>query len=179
MAHATNLTKCLAILAPFALTGTAPALADTARPAGATDFLKALEGRWEGGGDVLVRTNRSPLKVRCEVDVEADAPSFNLAGDCGALFVKRPIDVTLEKTGDAYTGVYTGSRSGPAKLAGARVDDSLSLTVTWAREINGDETAQMTLIKESDDAMRLITEDLDPETRKTVVTSDIALTRVD
>ena len=143
------------------------------------DFLTPLAGRWTGGGDVLLRTNRSPLKVDCDIEVAAEEPSFTLEGECGALFIKRPIGVTLEREGERYSGVYTGSRSGPADLAGTRDGDSISLTVTWAREVNGDVTAAMKLVKESDDSLRLLTEDLDPETGETVVTSDIALARAE
>ena len=126
---------------------------------------------------MLIRTNRSPLNVSCEVDVTAAEPSFVLKGECGALFIERPISVELVHEGETYSGLYTGSRTGPAELEGRREGDSIELEVTWAEEVNGDRIAQMTLTREGEDKLRLTTEDLDPETKAVVVTSDIALER--
>ena len=162
-------------LVTLALVG--PAVAQPS--AGDEPFLNELAGSWSGRGDVLIRTNQSPLNVSCDVEVTASDPSFLLDGECGALFIERPITVELTREGDVYRGVYTGSRTGPAALEGRREGDSIVLETTWAEEVNGDRTAEMTLSREGDGKLRLTTEDLDPDTNEVVVTSDIALDRAE
>ncbi len=142
-------------------------------------FLAALDGSWSGRGEVRIRTDRSPLRISCDVEVKTPDDAFDLSGECGAMFVKREIGVALERDGDGYSGIYTGAGSGPAKLVGALAGDAVELDITWNAEINGDDEAAMSLSLSEDGTLRLLTRDRDPETDAIVVTSDIALKRAD
>lgn len=89
----------------------------------------------------------------------------------------REISADLKASGAGYTGVYIGSRTGPAQLNGSRAGNALSLGIRWAKEVNGDRKAQLTVEKTSGDGMRLTVTDTDPKTGKTMVTSRIDLKR--
>ncbi len=154
--------------------------ANAAPKAGAGEtFLAALDGSWSGRGEVRIRTDRSPLRISCDVEVTTPQDAFDLSGECGALFVKREIGVALERDGDGFSGVYTGAGSGPAKLMGSLDGDAVELEITWNAKINGDDEAAMSLSLTEDGTLRLVTRDRDPETDAIVVTSDIALKRAD
>lgn len=89
----------------------------------------------------------------------------------------REISADLKATGRGYSGVYIGSRTGPAQLNGSRSGNALNLGIRWAKEVNGDRKAQLTVEKTGSDSMRLTVTDTDPETGKTMVTSRIDLQR--
>ena len=63
------------------------------------------------------------------------------------------------------------------QLSGSRTGDAINLDIRWAKIVNGDRDAQMTVEKIGADAMRLTVTDVDPKTGKTVVTSRIDLKR--
>ena len=51
------------------------------------------------------------------------------------------------------------------------------LAICWAKEVNGDRSARMTIEKIGSNGLRLTTVDTDPKTGKSVVTSQIDLRR--
>jgi len=55
--------------------------------------------------------------------------------------------------------------------------NAIKLAIRWAKEVNGDRSASMTIEKVGSDGMRLTTVDTDPRTGKNVVTSQINLRR--
>jgi hypothetical protein len=93
------------------------------------------------------------------------------------MIMTREIRADLTTSGATYSGTYVGSKSGPATLSGSRTSGAINLNIRWAKTVNGDRDAQMTVEKIGDNAMRLTVTDVDPKTGKTVVTSRIDLNR--
>ena len=60
---------------------------------------------------------------------------------------------------------------------GSRKGNTIGLNIRWAKEVNGDRSAQMNIEKMGEKGMRLTTVDTDGETGKKVVTSQINLRR--
>jgi hypothetical protein len=159
-------------LAVYLTVLTPPALADEA------GFLKSLGGAWSGKGTVLMRIGSSPLNVSCNFDNKAMGTSLAMAGTCrGLLVVRRTVSANMTATGARYHGTYRGPMGMTSTLSGRRDGQSIILAVRWARETNGDRSAQMTIERIGIDGMRLRTIDKDLKTGKTVVTSDIRLSR--
>ncbi|TIP80689.1 MAG: hypothetical protein E5X63_30530, partial [Mesorhizobium sp.] len=61
---------------------------------------------------------------------------------------------------------------------GRRSGNAINLGIRWAKEVNGDRTAQMTVEKSGEDGMRLTVIDVDPKTGERVMTSRIDLRRI-
>ena len=193
--------RALATLAAgLALAAASPALAAShaatgdAMPAAATpaagtapaegvamEFTPALSGTWEGGGEVFVNTEQeTPFNVKCDITVNATDTTFDLDGECGALFIKRPIRVSLIEEGDAISGTYDADlRTGIADLDGTLEPDGIEMAVTWGGEVNGDTEARMRIERTGDGGLRVLTIDTDPATGEEVTTSDLKLQRAD
>ena len=153
-------------------------LETNAAPADETAFLDSLEGRWAGGGTVMIRINRSPINVSCNFSSQANGAALSMRGPCrGMLVVSRAISADLRFDGSNYTGIYVGPKGGRSALSGRRRGDAISLTIRWAREVNGDRVANLIVQKLGPDGMRLSTVDVDPASGKRVVTSEINLRR--
>ena len=168
--------------------GDAPAETPTAGAPGAEapiegalpmEFSPTLSGMWEGRGEVFANMEQErPFNVRCDLNVDATDTTFALDGECGALFVKRPIRVTLEREGDAITGTYDADlRTGLATLEGAETDGAIEMEITWGGEVNGDLTADMRIVREGEDGLRIVFTDIDPATGEDRTTSDLVLER--
>lgn len=117
---------------------------------GETEFLERFAARWTGGGTVLRDADRNPksLNVSCSLDRSQNAKRINVNGSCrAALLFTRPFgaSLTFDPATGRYNGTYIGANSGPASLSGRRSGDSLNLTVTWSKPINGDRTAHLTI----------------------------------
>lgn len=161
------------LLAGCLLTASATADADEA------NFLSSLQGNFSGKGTVKVTTDAPTVNVSCTFNSDATSSSLSLDGNCrGLVVVARAISANLKARGAKYTGVYVGSRTGPAQLAGSRSGNAISLGIRWAAEVNGDRKARLTVEKTSGDGMRLTVTDVDPKTGKNVVTSRIDLKRI-
>lgn len=161
------------LLAGCLLTASAAADADEA------NFLSSLQGNFSGKGTVKVTTDAPTVNVSCTFNSDATSSSLSLDGNCrGLVVVTRAISANLKARGAKYTGVYVGSRTGPAQLAGSRSGNAISLGIRWAAEVNGDRKARLTVEKTSGDGMRLTVTDVDPKTGKSVVTSRIDLKRI-
>lgn len=142
------------------------------------DFLKSLAGNWTGDGTVKVRTNASPINVTCKFKSGSTETSLTLDGNCrGLLIVSRTIRADLKIDEGKYSGSYVGAGTGTAGLSGIRKGNKISLGIRWAKEVNGDRSAQMSIQKVGDQGMRLTTVDTDATTGKSVVTSQITLRR--
>lgn len=146
--------------------------------AGEAAFLNSLDGNWSGTGTVKVRTDSSPIKVTCKFDSDATETSLSLDGNCrGLVIVSRAIGADLKANGAKYTGSYIGAGTGTAGLSGSRSGDAINLGIRWAKDVNGDRNARMTVEKVGENGMKLTTVDVDPESGKSVVTSQINLRR--
>jgi len=141
-------------------------------------FLKEVSGSWTGSGTVKVRTNASPVKVTCNFESGSTETTLKLDGNCrGLVVVSRAISANLKIAEGRYTGSYIGAGSGTAGLNGKRTGDTINLGIRWAKEINGDRTANMSIEKVGSEGLSLTTVDKDPKTGKNVVTSQINLRR--
>ncbi|WP_050578887.1 hypothetical protein [Sinorhizobium medicae] len=149
-----------------------------AAPADEAAFLDSLEGRWTGGGTVLLRIDKGAINVSCNFDSQANGTALSMRGTCqGLLVVSRSISADLRSDGSRYTGIYVGPRGGRSALSGRRRGNAINLTVTWAREVNGDRKATLIVQKLGENGMRLSTVDVDPASGKRVVTSELDLRR--
>lgn len=141
-------------------------------------FLSSLDGNWSGKGTVKVRTNSSPINVTCKFDSDATESSLSLDGNCrGMVIVSRAIGADLKVQGSKYSGSYIGAGTGTAGLSGSRSGNAINLGIRWAKDVNGDRKARMTVEKVGENGMTLTTVDVDPETGENVVTSQINLRR--
>ncbi|MBE1205958.1 hypothetical protein [Aminobacter carboxidus] len=144
-----------------------------------SDFLQSLEGTWRGSGTVKVRTDASPVKVACKFTSQAADASLALDGNCrGLIVVSRTVEANLTAQGGSYSGSYVGAGTGTAALSGSRRGNAIDLGIRWAKKVNGDRNAVLTVEKVGADGMTLTTVDVDPKTGKNVVTSRIILSRV-
>jgi hypothetical protein len=149
-------------------------------PAHAADsaFLRSLAGNWVGQGTVKVDADSQPIKINCKFASDATESSLSLHGKCtGYVVFSRAIGADVQTDGKSYKGIYTGSNTGPAGLSGKRSGDALVLGIRWAKEVNGDRSAQLRLEKFGDNDMRLTTIDKDPATGKNILISEINLSR--
>jgi hypothetical protein len=146
--------------------------------AGEAEFLKSMDGSWTGEGTARIRVNSFPMSVSCKFSSDSTESSLSLQGRCtGFLGFSRAIGAVIKSNGTTYRGSYVGAGTGTAGLSGKRSDNSLELTIRWAKMVNGDRSAKMTIEKVGSNGMRLITVDNDPKTGKSVVTSEITLRR--
>ncbi|WP_217568457.1 hypothetical protein [Mesorhizobium sp. GbtcB19] len=153
-------------------------LSATGAHADEAGFLRSLQGKFAGKGTVRIRTNSPIMNITCSFTSDATADSLSLDGTCRALLIMtREIRADLKTDGKTYTGTYIGSRSGPAGLSGAREGNAINLDIHWAKIINGDRDAELTVEKVDGDDMRMTVTDMDPATGKMVVTSQIDLKR--
>lgn len=149
-------------------------------PANASEeqFLNALEGQYEGQGRIRLRTDKAPINVDCTFNSATSAGSLSLEGRCrGLLGVSRAVGAKLQINGSSYSGSYIGAGSGTASLSGKRSGNTLNLAIRWAKEINGDRRANLSVAKIGERGLSLTTTDRDPSSGKTVVTSEIVLQR--
>lgn len=141
-------------------------------------FLKTLAGTWSGKGTVKVRTSAPAINVTCSFESDTTVSSLALDGRCKSLAIfSRAISADLKTDGASYTGSYVGAGTGTAGLGGKRDGDAINLAIIWAKEVNGDRRAQMTIEKVGTSGMRLTTIDTDPVTGLSLVTSQIDLRR--
>lgn len=141
-------------------------------------FLHSLAGKWAGKGTVKVRISAPTIRVSCKFTSETTPDSLSLDGSCrGLLVFSRRISADLKADGASYSGSYTGAGTGPAGLNGTRSGDAINLGIRWAKEVNGDRKAKLTVEKTGENGMSLTTTDINPKTGESVVTSRIDLQR--
>jgi len=114
-------------------------------------FLTRFQGEWKGSGFVRTRTYRIAHPVNCSVRGKTSSDKLDLNGTCTAYLVfTRDIGANLALKPDGrYSGVYIGAKKGPSQLAGTRSDNTITLTVTWPKKINGDRTATLKIRNDS------------------------------
>ena len=115
-------------------------------------YLSKFEGKWTATGNVRRNAKSSGNQVKCSMSGSTSATAAQLSGTCTAMAVfSRQIsaDLKFDPASGRYSGVYTGSAIGPARLSGTRNGDVLTLNVTWPKPVNGDTVATM-IIRNSD-----------------------------
>ncbi len=152
----------------------------TAIPAAADDagFLQPLNGNWTGTGKVLRKIGGAPINVSCKFNISAPGSSISMKGNCrGLLVVNRPISAELAARGTRYSGTYIGPSGAASQLSGTRQGSVINLAVRWARPVNGDRNASMTIRRQGGSQLTIETIDKDRTSGKSVVTSEIDLRR--
>lgn len=137
-----------------------------------------ITGQWKGSGFVQKDEKANKMNVRCEVTGDQTGENLAFDGKCRAMLVlSRDIGADIVRQGDAYTGTYVGSLSGPAKLDGTRVSpDRIELEMTFQRVVNGDDKAVMTIETSGDNQFSIITRDR-MNNGETITTSSVTFQR--
>lgn len=162
--------RWLSILLPLLAAGAASA-ADEA-------FLKSLAGQWSGTGVVKNPLTAPSVNVTCNFGSQASDTRLSMEGTCrGMLIITRSVGADIAVAGARYTGTYVGPSGRTSSLSGSRNGNAINLAIHWAKPVNGDRNANLTVEKVGDNGMRLTTIDVDPSSGKPVVTSEINLTR--
>ena len=145
-----------------------------------TKFLQSFKGNFAGEGTVQVTTDVPNVSVSCNFKSNATATSlsWDMAICRGLVVVSRAISADTEgHRCEVQRCRISGSRTGPAQLNGSRSGNVINLGIRWAKDVNGDRKAKMTVEKRGENGIRLTVIDTDPKTGKSVVTSRIDLTR--
>jgi hypothetical protein len=117
----------------------------SAASAAPTSFFDDLSGNWSGSGKAYL-TKFGEVSANCRLAVSGGGKQIDMKGSCGMLVFRQALGLTLKNAGgNRFTGTYTGSKTGPAKLEGTLQDDRLVLNIRWGGLVNGDRTAQMVL----------------------------------
>jgi hypothetical protein len=148
----------------FLATACAALAAAGAARADETDFRRRFSADWSGGGRVVRDADKEPkpVNVSCRLNGRSEGATIDLGGTCRAYLVfTRPFGATVryDPATGRYTGIYRGARSGPAQLSGRRQGDTVNFIVTWAKPINGDRTARLSIRNDGKTmAIRLVDE---------------------
>jgi hypothetical protein len=149
-------------VASAALLCAATSLPVPAASAAEADFLDRFRGRWSGSGTVQREGRSPPRQVTCSVTGYPDENRLSIQGTCRAAVVfSRPVgaDLTYDPRSGTYSGTYTGSRIGPARLTGSRSGDAVNLRIDWPRPVNGDTQAAMVIRNDGRGGLRLTVAD--------------------
>ena len=137
------------------------------------EFLNRFEGLFSGGGTVQRNGAERPNQVTCTLTGQPSSSGVSMAGQCGAAIFSRDIraDLRYNAASGRYTGVYVGSSIGPARLSGKRKGDSIVLTITWPKPVNGDTKATMTIRNSGNGSLAItVTDELEPGGARAKVT---------
>ena len=119
-------------------------LVSTAQAASET-FFDNLSGSWSGSGQAYL-SKYGEVSANCRVAITGAETRVAMKGSCGMQVFQRALGISISNAGgNRYVGTYTGSATGPAKLAGTLHGDRLVMTIKWGGLVNGDRTAQMVL----------------------------------
>lgn len=128
----------------LALALTSTLFMSTARAAADT-FFDNLSGSWSGSGRAYL-SKYGEISAKCRVAITGAETRIVMNGSCGLLVFQRALGLSIRNAGgNMYVGTYTGSTTGPARLAGTLHGNRLIMTIKWGGLVNGDRTAQMVL----------------------------------
>jgi hypothetical protein len=151
----------------------AAAFFSTAASAAEWDFLSRFQGSFSGGGTVQRNAQESPNQVTCTLIGQPTKTGVSMSGECGAFIFSKQISANLRYDADTgrYSGTYVGSSIGPARLSGKRSGDSVVLTITWPKPVNGDTKATMIIRNSGNGRLAItVTDELEPGGAKSKVT---------
>ena len=158
--------QSLALAAGLLATLCSPALADAT-------FVERFDGRFSGSGTIQREEDTAPRRVSCTVTGSQPSPRrLALSGTCrAAVIVRRAIgaDIRYDAGSDRFSGTYTGSTKGTARLTDGRLTgDTLRFTLTYPVVVHGDRTATMTIRNAGSGTFSVVvTDEVDGTARET------------
>ena len=170
-----TLPAMMAILVPLA--AVAPATPAAAQEA---EYPARFDGEGVGGGPFRRNAEARPLRVKCALGGNQGPNRMSVAGKCrAAVIFSRDIgaDLTFDPSTGRYTGIYTGVRGGASTLSGERRGDTVRLTVTWPKIVNGDRTADMEITNNGNGMLRIVVTDKVSANGPTEVVSDLTFSK--
>lgn len=115
-------------------------------------FFDNLSGSWSGSGKAFV-TKYGDISANCRVAISGADTKVAMGGSCGTLIFRQPLGLSIRIVGgNKYTGTYTGSKTGPARLDGTLRGNRLVMNIRWGGLVNGDRSAQMVLERTGPDS---------------------------
>ncbi len=140
--------------------------ATTAHPSAAAvsekQFFGRFAGSFAGSGQIQLSAKQNPNNVRCSLTGRPSAQGVSIFGECGALIFSRRIraDLRYDARSGRYSGIYIGASMGAARLSGRRHGDTVVLTITWPKPVNGDTKATMTILNPGNGRLLITVTDL-------------------
>ena len=115
-------------------------------------FFDNLDGNWTGLGHAYL-SRMGEVSADCRLAITGGETQTAMSGSCGLLMFRQPLGFTIRNAGEnRYLGMYTGSRTGPAKLEGTLQGERLVMTIRWGGLVNGHRTAQVILERTGPDS---------------------------
>lgn len=143
--------------------------------------LDRYTGSFAGSGTILEGPNANSHQVRCSFTASRQGETgLSLRGTCRAyLILSKSISVDLDwdPRSDRVTGTYTGSRVGPAQLAGKQTEGGFDLTITWPKPLYGDTSANLRVASANPGRFRIIVMDRIGVNGPVRATTDLTLLR--
>lgn len=163
----------LAALAFAALLGAASAPGHAAE----RTFLDRFLGSWTGTATVI--DNDRPMNVTCRITGTPDDNHISIGGYCNAGILSRAIsaELTFDPKTNRYSGTYIGDDVGPARLSGTRDGNTVRLTITWPKPVNGDTVAKMTIVNAGNGTLKITLDDK-PAAGAVVARTDFVLSQI-
>ncbi len=159
--------------------GIAALIGAASAPAHAAErsFLDRFHGSWSGTATVV--DNDRPMNVRCLLTGAPDDNRIAIRGHCNAGLISRGVaaDLAFDPATSRYSGTYTGDDTGPARLSGRRSGDTVRLTITWSKPVNGDRTAKMTIVNTGKGTLKITLDDK-PAAGRMVARTDFVLSQL-
>jgi hypothetical protein len=111
------------------------------------EFLKRFDGSFSGGGTVHLSAAKGVNQVSCTLVGQPSESGISISGKCGIGGFSKTVSANLrfDSSTGRYSGTYVGASVGAASLYGRRKGDSVVLSITWPRPVNGDTKATMTI----------------------------------
>ncbi|MDD9909639.1 MAG: hypothetical protein OXR62_08105 [Ahrensia sp.] len=117
-------------------------------------FLDGLTGAWRGSGSAYLR-GVGDINASCRMQGSGSVQSVQMLARCGVLLFRLPLGLRITDEGNGrYSGVYTGSRTGPAQLVGTAKGDTLTMDILWGGIVNGDRKASLVLRRTGPNSFR-------------------------
>ena len=139
-----------------------------------TSFLQRFSGSWSGSGSVQRKAEEGANRVRCKVKGSSSQTALSMNGTCRAALVftrQIGVEVHADPGTGRYAGTYTGASIGPARVSGRRQGDTVTLTITWPKPVNGDTKATMTIRNDGSGRLSIAVTDKMPDGRQVQTTN--------
>lgn len=126
-------------------------------------FLARFEGGWSGSGRIQRDVDAASRRVSCRVTgTQPSVDRLSIEGTCrAAVIVTRRIgaDLHYDPASQRFSGTYTGSTKGTARVSGRQRGDALVLTITYPAPTYGDSTATMTIRNDGEGQFSMVVVD--------------------